>query len=430
MRTHSRLLAATIALGLAAGTAGAQQPTSVFSQVFQPNPFAAMQRSAFSLGGTLGGEVANNVLNLGDAASIFILACNPANGNLLGKCSDSTVMRPSDLLLIAGVLPNKEDARLRMNFAADMRLTIPLPWGTLALTSAARSIARMNVPENMTALLRNGFTGDSLSVNLGGLTGSGVAYADLGALWLQDLGFLSNAGRHIRGGLGVHRLQPVSNPTVSFLGTDAAHTPSRVTITVRDSISANITMITPTDPMVKDGQGWAFDGYVSADLGSKLQVTGLLSNFGSMTVTQRPMERRRLNASHMDYDTFSRKLDSMTVDTIPGTTETVTLPASLRIEASYRPYRRLGLGISVDKAFGSEWAMDDLRTTEVVEVPLISWIPFRFGTNTGTTFGVSAFAGVGLRTRHFVSEVELVSRGFPFDKTRGGALRTGGAIIF
>lgn len=432
MRKHqpspNKLTALAAILVLALGTVPATttplaaQPrgSGFYDQPYQSNIFNPLMSGRFSMLFQVTGEAANNVLDLGDAVAIMRIAEDENEG-----------LRPSDILLIGGLVPEGSGLRLDSRAAFDLTMGIvPTRFGILGITTGVRVHAAGSVPDELAGFLRDGVQGDTLTIDFGEMYGAGLGYAHAGVLVIGEIptaDFLPVPELRLRAGLGLRGVFGIGHMAFDFKEGDRG---SKITVD-HDGIDAQITTVMPVEFANPGGSGLATDLFLAADYADILHANFLISNIGSVEMNVAEREAVRIDLTRGELSEFFEQLDSLVTDTIPATTQSLRLPGLVRFEAGYQPHRMVGVGFLLESGFGDRFVQPG-HVGLMLELRPLRFFPIRLGVNRlGGGYGTGMHGGFGLHLGPFRWDLDVGTRGAgSFDKTRGGALRTGFGLQF
>ena len=395
MRSLRLLSALALAAALAPAAAHGQRDSlSVFAQTLHENPFAPLLARRVILAATADAVLANNAYTIADVAAIAQIADD---------------FRPSDAFLVGGLIPPNEGLRAGARGLGSVVFTVPTPTIVFGIRAGGHAIMQSRVPDNVARLVRDGFQGDTFSVDLTRMSTSVLEYADVGALaWINLPVNRRLARAHL--GLGVRRLVGLGYSRLSFEAGDGSAKPATVRVSGADSVSANVAMLKPVDMKAeRGGGGWATDFMFSADVSPRLQLSAIVAGVGRLTVTERPVERRGVTVARGTIGDFLDALDEAPADTLAAAERTVWLPALTRLEASWRGHRNAALGLAYEHRYGP-WAVETDAATLVGQLFPNGWFPVTLGVTTGSRYRTSALVGFGINTRALRLLAELTSR--------------------
>ncbi|MBI4410575.1 MAG: hypothetical protein HY561_12755, partial [Gemmatimonadetes bacterium] len=413
MRLARRLLAAGMLLG-AAAPAAAQQG-GIFQQPYQRNPFALLLDGGVSVTGSFNFELSNNTLEVGDLWAI---------NEIVSADDDSLNLRPSDLFLIGGLVPEGEGVELMSRGQLQLNVTFPTRVGTFGLTFGGYGHAESIVPDEVAKLVREGFEGDTFTVDLTELGATTIAFGDVGALGLFDLP-LDVPALRLRVGLGMHYLYGIGYNRVRFNGDAGELGTSGISVS-HEGLDADLLISMPTEAVEPGGSGFAADFFASLDVGERINVSALVARVGSIRATRGEREVRRLVLRDTTVAGFLEALDSLDttscdgagpttpcLDTIPASTEEIALPGLLRFEASYRLHRMVAAGLVFEQMLGYGFTVDPVASglTGLVEFRPLGFLPIRVGGTLENGFEAGFQFGGGLLLGPVHLDCEFASRG-------------------
>lgn len=411
------LLPALAALTLVAAPAAAQ--VGVLDQPFRNDPFQPLLEGRWSFTNYVNVGADNNTLGVGDMVALGYLASD---------------FRASDIFLVAGLVPVGEGVRVGSQNRTAVALTFPtgrlLTWG---LMGGVRAIAEGQVPDDVTALVRDGMVGDVVTVNLTQLGGEAFVFAEGGLNGVLKLPLLPTPLGDVTllAGAGGRYIQALSHSRVGFAG-DEGDAISTFTLS-RKGVTTELNIASPLaeDVLAEGGSGFAFDLMAGAALGHRAQLRLAITDLGSAQVN---VGRRAVTTIIMDEVSFvemSSTADSLaTTDTLAAMTREVALPTTLRLDATFRPLNAVGLGFRIAAPVGDGPSLEPLAQVGL-ELRPFRVLPLRVGVLGGGDFGTGFFGGIGLDARTLRFDLEVASSGGPaVSEMRGVALRTGLALRF
>jgi hypothetical protein len=411
------LLPALAALVVAAAPAAAQ--VGVLDQPFRNDPFQPLLEGRWSFTHYLNVGADNNTLGVGDMVAIGYLASD---------------FRPSDIFLIAGLVPVDEGVRVGSQNRTAATLTFPAGrLLTFGITGGVRAIAEGQVPDDVAALVREGMVGDVVTVDLTHLGGEAFVFAEGGLHGLFKLPLVPTpmGDLTLLAGVGGRYIQAISHSRVGFAG-DEGDAISTFTLT-RQGVTTELNIASPLaeDVLAEGGSGFAFDLMAGAAIGHRAQLRLALTDLGSAQVN---VGRRAVTTIIMEDVSFvdmSSTADSLaTTDTLAAVTRDVALPTTVRVDGTFRPLNAIGLGFRIAAPVGDGPSLEPLAQAGL-ELRPFRVLPLRAGILGGGDFGTGFFGGFGIDARTLRFDLEVASSGGPaISEMRGVSLRTGLALRF
>lgn len=408
----------TPVLALLFGSSAAAQ-VGVLDQPYRNDPFQPLLDGRWSVTHHLSVGADNNTLGVGDIVAIGYLADD---------------FRPSDIFLVAGLVPVDEGGRVGTQNRTGITVGFPVGrYVTLGVVAGGRVLGTGQVPDNVTALIRDGVTGDEITVDLTELGGEVFGYAEGGLSGVVDYPLLRTPFGELQlmGGAGVRYVRSVSHLRVGFSG-DSGEETSTVTLT-RSGVSTTLNMAAPLgeDIMADGGSGVAMDIMAGVAVGPTAQLRLAVTDLGSADVM---VDRRQVTTITMDEVSFvdlSSTADSVSVtDTVAGLTRSVPLPTTFRADATYRPLKLIGFGARLAVPLKEDALSLEPLVQAGVELRPLAMLPLRAGVTAGD-FGAGFFAGFGLDTRTVGFDLEVASSGGPtLADVRGVAFRSALSLTF
>lgn len=416
-RSTKILLPALAALILAGGPASAQ--VGVLDQPFRNDPFQPLLEGRWSFTHYLNVGADNNTLGVGDMVAIGYLASD---------------FRPSDIFLIAGLVPVDEGVRVGSQNRTAATLTFPAGrFLTFGITGGVRAIAEGQVPDDVAALVRDGMVGDVVTVDLTHLGGEAFVFGEGGLNGLLKLPLVPTpmGDLTLLAGAGGRYIQAISHSRVGFSGDDGDAI-STFTLT-QQGVTTELNIASPLaeDVLAEGGSGFAFDLMAGAAIGHRAQLRLAVTDLGSAQVN---VGRRAVTTILMDDVSFvdmSSTADSLaTTDTLAAVTRDVALPTTFRVDATFRPLNAIGLGVRLAAPVGDGPSLEPLAQAGL-ELRPFRVLPLRAGILGGGDFGTGFFGGFGIDARTLRFDLEVASSGGPaVSEMRGVSLRTGLALRF
>jgi len=417
MTRRSALLGAVLAL-MVAVPAAAQ--VGVLDQPYRNDPFQPLLRGGWSFTHYLSLGAENNTLGVGDMVA-------------LGYLVDD--LKPTDLFLVAGLVPAGEGVRLGSQDRTAITITFPVgDYVTLGITGGGRMLASGQVPDNVAALVRDGVVGDEITVDLTEMGGQAFGYAEVGGSGVVDIPLLPTPFGLLRihAGAGARFVRSLSHVRFGFAG-DTGEQTSTVTLS-RIGVSTALNLATPIgeEIMADGGTGMAYDLMAGASLGQFAQLRLSVTDIGSAEVM---VGQREVRTITMDEVSFLDLGDSTQVETLTDTvmaeTRSVSLPTTFRVDASVRPIPMVGVGLRLAVPTDKDAPVLEPLVQAGVELRLADALPLRAGITGGGDFGVGFFGGFGIDTGGFGFDLELASAGGPaLADIRGVSFRSALAIRF
>lgn len=435
MIRHKAVLLAVLAL-LVGGPAVAQ--VGVLDQPYRNDLFQPLLSGRFSFTHYLSAGADNNTLAVGDLVALGILAEASLGTDIpgigpTGGPSGEDGFRPTDLFLLAGLVPAGEGIRLGTHDRTGLVVTVPTgPLVTVGLMGGVRLLGSGQIPDDLAALARDGVAGDSITVNLTEMGGEMFGYAEMGANALLNLEVLPTPFGDISvlAGAGARYVRGLAHLRFGFAG-DSGEETSTFTV-ARTGVSTDLHMSTPIgeEVLAEGGGGVAMDVMVGATLGHRAQLRLAVTDLGTaeVTVGQRQVTSMELN----DVSFLELGGDSASVtDTLASATRSIALPTTFRADATFRPINMIGIGARIALPMDSAaFAFEPLYQVGL-ELRLLPALPLRAGMLGGGEFGTGYFAGFGLDTRVFGFELEMASSGGPaVADIRGVSLRSALSLRF
>ncbi len=412
------LLAGAILTLLGAAPAVAQ--VGVLDQPYRNDPFQPLLGGGWSFTHHLALGVENNTLGIGDMVALGYIAGDP---------------RPTDLFLVAGLVPAGDGVRLGTQDRTGITITFPVSKHlTLGLVSNGRVFGSGQVPDNVAALARDGVTGDEITVDLTEMGGELFGYAEAGVNGLVDVPLLPTPFGllRIRAGAGARYVHALSHVRFGFSG-DSGEDTSLVTLN-RIGVSTQLNLASPIgeELLAESGSGTAFDVMVGATVGEMAQLRLAITDLGSVDVTVGQREVRTITMDEVSFLDLGSTADSVAVtDTVAAQLRTIDLPATFRADASFRPIPLVGLGLRLAVPMVEDAPALEPVVQAGVELRLVDALPLRAGVTGGGDFGAGFFGGFGIDAGGFGFDLEVASTGGPaLADIRGVAFRSALAIRF
>lgn len=417
IRRKAVFLTAILAL-LVGGPVAAQ--VGVLDQPYRNDPFQPLLAGGWSFTHYLSAGADNNTMAVGDLVALGILAEASFDTDipLIGGTTsptDGDGFRPTDLFLVAGLVPAGEGVRLGTHNRTGVTITFPAgQLVTVGVTGGVRFLGSGVIPDDVAALARDGVTGDAITVDLTELGGEMFGYAEAGVSGLLDLEVLPTPFGDVSllAGAGARYVRSLAHLRFGFSG-DSGEETSTFTV-ARTGVSTDLNLSTPIgeDVLAEGGSGVAMDVMVGATLGHRAQLRLAFTDIGSAEVT---VGRREVTTLQLDDVSFLELGgDSASVtDTLTSVTRSVSLPTTFRADATFRPLNIVGIGARLAVPLDPEAPTYEPLVQAGVELRPLPVLPLRAGVLGGGDFGTGFFAGLGLDTRVVGFELELASSGGP-----------------
>lgn len=391
----------------------------VLDQPFRNDPFQPLLEGGWSFGHYLSVGAENNTLGVGDLVAI-------------GYLMDD--FRPSDIFLVAGLVPVGDGVRIGTQDRTAITITFPAGRHvTLGVTAGGRVLGSGQIPDNVSALVRDGITGDEITVDLTEMGAELFGYAEAGLSGVGDIPLLPTPFGlvRLRVGAGVRYIQSVSHVRLGFAG-DTGEETSTFTLT-RTGVSTMLNLTSPIgeEILADGGSGFATDLMVGATLGEMAQLRLAVTDMGSADVTVGLREVRTITMDDVSFVDLSSTADSVgATDTVAAGTRSVPLPTTFRADASFRPIDMVGVGARLAVPLGEDAPSLEPLVQAGVEFRPLQALPLRAGI-TGGDYGAGFYGGFGIDTRGFDLDLELASAGGPaLADLRGVMFRSALAIRF
>lgn len=417
IRRHALLLAPVLAL-LLGGTATAQ--VGALDQPFRNDPFQPLLRGGWSFTHYLGVGAENNTLGIGDVVALYYIQDD---------------FRPTDIFLVAGLVPAGEGIRFGTHDRTGITMTFPVGrYVTLGLLGGVRVLGSGQVPDDIAALIRDGNSGDEVTVNLTELGGEAFAYAEGGLSGVADVPLLPTPFGELRllAGAGARYVHSLSHVRMGFAG-DTGEDSSTFVLT-RTGISTSLNMAAPLGEefLSEGGGGIAVDIMAGAALGEMAQLRLSVTDIGSADVTVAERGITSIVMNDVSFLELGSAADTViATDTLPGEIRSVALPTTFRADATFRPIRMVGLGVRLAVPLNEGAPILEPLYQAGVELRLLRPLPVRLGITGGGDFGTGLFAGFGLDTRAVGFDLEVGSAGGPvLADIRGLSFRSALSIRF
>lgn len=415
----ARPLLSAMALALVVAAPAAAQ-VGVMDQPFRNDLFQPLLSGRWSITHYLSADVANNTLGVGDMVALSLIAED---------------FRPSDIFLVAGLVPAGEGVKLGTQERTGLMVAFPVgPYLTLGVTGGGRVLGYGHVPDDVAALVRDGITGEEITVDLTEMGGEVFGYAEAGGSILARIPLLRTpfGDLELLGGGGARYVRSVSHVRVGFAGDDGDQTSTFTLTRTGVSTSLNLTAPLGEEVLAESGGGIAADLMVGAALGHMAQLRLSVTDLGSADALVGERAVTTVTIEDASFVDFGSATDSAAVtDTLPGGTRTVPLPTTLRADATFRPLDLVGVGVRVAIPMNEDAIALEPLFQAAVELRPLRALPLRAGVTGGGDFGTGYFAGLGLDTRVIGFDLELATSGGPaLASIRGVGFRSALSIRF